>query len=308
MKYVKWFKHDNNARNDPKIRELVRVKGVIAKGIYWDLVEMLHEAGGSLPINKTIEIVAYENHLRKTDVVEYIIKDSELFIINEENGYFFSKRLSNEIQHMEDVSRQKSIAGKASGKARSNGKSNSYIDSNKVENKGEGANKEGKDAQQMMNICSTDDEQYKIKDNRDKIKDKRDNKDSKTKTKVSVPLALPFTSQKFKDAWNILCAQPKWKGKSSNALELSLKKLARYEEAFAVFLIEEAIEHNWQGVVFKDTDEQYEMWKQGKESSFPVSRPKSRIDQLQDDLDYIHNFFNGGQNDERERGTGIDDQ
>ena len=39
-----------------------------------------------------------------------------------------------------------------------------------------------------------------------------------------------------------------------------------------------------------------------------AQKPKSRIDQLQDDLDYIHNFFNGGQNDERERDTGVDDQ
>ena len=70
--------------------------------------------------------------------------------------------------------------------------------------------------------------------------------------------------------------------------------------------MEEAIEHNWQVVVFKDTEENYQQWKQGETNM--SSRPKSRMDQLQDDMNYIHNFFNGGQDNGQGENTSPDDQ
>ena len=42
---------------------------------------------------------------------------------------------------------------------------------------------------------------------------------------------------------------------------MSLKKLGKYDEAFAILLMNESIENNWQGVVFDSTDEKYAKWK-----------------------------------------------
>ena len=60
--------------------------------------------------------------------------------------------------------------------------------------------------------------------------------------------------------WNTLVIQPKWKKKTASALQLSLNKLGKYAEPFAIMLMNDAIERNWQGVVFDNTDEKYEAW------------------------------------------------
>lgn len=74
-------------------------------------------------------------------------------------------------------------------------------------------------------------------------------------------LELPFHGDRFRDGWMKLISTKKWKGKSSDALSLSLRKLAKYEEEFACQLVEDAMEKGWQGVVYEDTDDKYEKWK-----------------------------------------------
>ncbi len=64
----------------------------------------------------------------------------------------------------------------------------------------------------------------------------------------------------FREAWAVLVQQPKWRTKTDAALRMSLKKLARYPEAFAVRLMEDAIENGWQGVVFDNTEEHFKKW------------------------------------------------
>ena len=74
------------------------------------------------------------------------------------------------------------------------------------------------------------------------------------------PLILPFSSDKFLETWAALCEEKNWKGKTQKALQLTLNKLARYEEAFAIELMEKTIENGWKGVVFGDTDAKYQEW------------------------------------------------
>jgi len=75
---------------------------------------------------------------------------------------------------------------------------------------------------------------------------------------------LPFTSQAFTDAWNMLLQMPKWKKKGASSLQMVLKKLSAFEEEFSINLIELAISNNWQGLVFSDTDAKYQQWKLNK--------------------------------------------
>lgn len=74
------------------------------------------------------------------------------------------------------------------------------------------------------------------------------------------PLILPFSSEKFIETWNALCEEKNWKGKTQKALQLTLNKLGKYDEAFAIELMEKTIENGWKGVVFADTDAKYQEW------------------------------------------------
>ena len=85
-------------------------------------------------------------------------------------------------------------------------------------------------------------------------------KQKKTSNDVKESLVFPFTSETFMATWDVLCREDKWKKKTVNALQLSLDKLGKYDERFAIMLMQDAIEHGWQGVVFQNTDERYAAW------------------------------------------------
>ncbi|MBR4855675.1 MAG: hypothetical protein IKU94_03510 [Bacteroidaceae bacterium] len=94
--------------------------------------------------------------------------------------------------------------------------------------------------------------------------DIQDNTDISTKKKkgkpAPQPLILPFASDKFRETWEALCEEKNWKGKTQKALQLTLNKLGKYDEAFAIELMEKTIENGWKGVVFADTDAKYQEW------------------------------------------------
>ncbi|MCS2475499.1 hypothetical protein NXX39_20700 [Bacteroides ovatus] len=85
-------------------------------------------------------------------------------------------------------------------------------------------------------------------------------KSSKKKEGDEKPLIFPFTSIAFMSAWETLRQNPKWKKKLNYALQLSLDKLSKFEEEFAIRQIERAIESNWTGVVFTGTERDYQEW------------------------------------------------
>lgn len=101
-----------------------------------------------------------------------------------------------------------------------------------------------------------------------------DNK-SIIKDKAPAPLILPFSSDKFRMTWEALCEEKEWKKKSDNALRLTLKKLGKYDEAFAIELMERAIEGGWRGVVFNDTDAKYQEWKSARQLAEDNRQPRT---------------------------------
>ncbi|WP_128545112.1 hypothetical protein [Larkinella soli] len=101
-------------------------------------------------------------------------------------------------------------------------------------------------------------------------------KPSKRKAQKPAELAFPdFATDRFKTVWGQLTRQPKWSTKSANALQLSLNKLARYDEAFSIKLMETTIERNWTGVVFEETDEDYRKYCERK-PRIPEEKPQER--------------------------------
>lgn len=100
-------------------------------------------------------------------------------------------------------------------------------------------------------------------------------KKSRKKEGDKKPLEYPFSSIGFMSAWEMLRQTPKWKNKLNLALQLSLNKLGKFEEEFAIRQIERAVESEWTGVVFTGTERDYQEWlklKNGK-SINEVSKP-----------------------------------
>jgi hypothetical protein len=76
-------------------------------------------------------------------------------------------------------------------------------------------------------------------------------------------IPLPFASAAFVTAWrNWLTYRREIKKpyRSAMSVQQTLAKLARYEEAFALELIEKSIANGWQGLIFPQTGEQYQKW------------------------------------------------
>jgi hypothetical protein len=95
------------------------------------------------------------------------------------------------------------------------------------------------------------------------------------------PLILPFSTDKFIETWNALCEEKNWKGKTQKALQLTLNKLGRYHEDFAVELMEKTIENGWKGVVFSDTDAKFQEWQSARQQKIDNAVPRTSQQQPQ---------------------------
>lgn len=71
----------------------------------------------------------------------------------------------------------------------------------------------------------------------------------------------PFNGKEFLELWISLLKMPKWNKKPLSAIQMACTRLKRYDVRFACTLVENAIEGNYQGVVFSDTNIKYENWK-----------------------------------------------
>lgn len=67
-------------------------------------------------------------------------------------------------------------------------------------------------------------------------------------------------SSKLLTLWEELCATPKWKKKSYSAILKNIKSLMKYDEDFALSLVENSIKGDYQGLTFSDTDEKYQQY------------------------------------------------
>jgi len=118
-----YFSHDYNASSDPKIIALIGDYGAVGYGIYWRIVEMLHsENEHKLPLKEYIIRAIAKQMSTSVEQTSAFINDCinvyELFI--EEDGNFYSKRVLENIEKMEDIKEKRSNAGKISAEKRKN--------------------------------------------------------------------------------------------------------------------------------------------------------------------------------------------
>lgn len=116
-----FFRHDYNARNDHKTSALISDHGPAGYGIYWCIVEMLHEEETHKMPLKELTFRALAKQM-STDVeqVKKIVEDCsnvyELLTIQDE--YIYSERVLRNIETRSQISESRSKAGKASAEKR----------------------------------------------------------------------------------------------------------------------------------------------------------------------------------------------
>lgn len=99
MKATLYFPHDNNARGDERIVRLMAAMGCEGYGLYWCLIEKLHEADGWL--HEDHAILAFDMRTQ-CERIQQILHDFDLFIFKE--GRFSSKRVLENIKFRKDRS------------------------------------------------------------------------------------------------------------------------------------------------------------------------------------------------------------
>lgn len=108
-----YFSHDYNARNDEKIKMLIRKHGMMGYGVFWAIVEDLYNNANALRTD--YEGIAYDLRLH-SDIVKSVVNDFDLFQIN---GDYFG---SSSVQARLDQRNEKSLSARKSASYRWNKK------------------------------------------------------------------------------------------------------------------------------------------------------------------------------------------
>lgn len=106
MKETYYFQHDFNARNDPKLQNVLMEHGCAGIGVFWCIVEQLHEQDGILPLDG-IKGIAFALHV-EPKVVESIIHDFDLFEHDEES--FWSESVNKRLQKRVEIQEKRKKA------------------------------------------------------------------------------------------------------------------------------------------------------------------------------------------------------
>lgn len=96
-----YFSHDYGARNDPKMLSLALEAGAAGIGIYWCLVEVLYEQGGSYPLDdRTLNTLAYSLHVTRDEVLNVI---ANFGLFSYDNEKFWSESVLCRLKKREDA-------------------------------------------------------------------------------------------------------------------------------------------------------------------------------------------------------------
>jgi len=107
VKVAYYFKHDENARNDPKILQMRSVYSMEGYGLFWALVEKMRtQEGYKIPISGKYAIAGYASEFGvDTEKLSNFINDcvSEFGLFQTDGEYLWSNSLLRRMQEYEDV-------------------------------------------------------------------------------------------------------------------------------------------------------------------------------------------------------------
>lgn len=106
MKDSYYFKHDMNARNDPKIKSLINKYGLEGYGRFWVIIEMLRESSNyKLEDEEYIwEALAEQMHC-SSDAVRSFVDDcvNKFKLFTQEDGFFYSMSLITRMIKLDEI-------------------------------------------------------------------------------------------------------------------------------------------------------------------------------------------------------------
>ncbi|MBQ3349154.1 MAG: DUF4373 domain-containing protein [Thermoguttaceae bacterium] len=105
-----YFRHDFNASKDPKLQEVRMSLGSEGYGVYWLLLEEL-ASNASHMLSTDYNKLGWELHL-DAGKLKRVVCDYGLFKLTEDGGLFYSERLKNELDTLDEVRQKRSEAGK----------------------------------------------------------------------------------------------------------------------------------------------------------------------------------------------------
>ena len=130
-----YFNHDSTARNDYRIIKLRSKLGYQGYGVCWAVLELLFTEENKLCI-EDYNTLAFGLQC-DSDILTQVVEDYDLFIV--EDGCFYSKRLNNQIQEINNKSiKAKENAAKRWNNAKAmptHSDSNANKENNNKENK-----------------------------------------------------------------------------------------------------------------------------------------------------------------------------
>lgn len=116
-----YFPHDYDASNDPKMVGFLDQYGAKGYGVYWKIVEMLHnDRDQLLPFEQYIYIsIALPMKMTPKEVEDMICSCIEPYRLFASNGEFFwSERVKRNVAVRAEISAARSKAGKESARRR----------------------------------------------------------------------------------------------------------------------------------------------------------------------------------------------
>lgn len=188
MKETFYFQHDYNARNDPKLQDVLIDLGVEGIGVFWCIIEQLYEQGGTLPI-RSCKSIAFALHV-DCNVVERLVHDYGLF--KNDGEKMWSESVLNRLNRRKDISDKRKLAALARWRQNLENQSQASIQSTDnpiVSNANE----------MQVHITSNASAGHKEKEIKEKNNIKESNKEKHETAKRFVPPTLEEVKARIKE-------------------------------------------------------------------------------------------------------------
>ena len=113
MKDAYYFKHDSNARNDPKIQALIKKYGIEGYGRFWVIIEVMRETNGYKISEKkyVLESLAEQMKCSVEEITKFIkdcVEEFELFI--QEDGFVYSSSFLGRMSKLDEIRQKRKFA------------------------------------------------------------------------------------------------------------------------------------------------------------------------------------------------------
>lgn len=114
---ARFFSHDSNARNDPKIIQVRMKYGMAGYGVYFAILEWLNDVDGHLGFLTDINTIAFELRV-PASLVKSIVNDFGLFALTEDGKRFYSESFNRRKALFDSTSKSRSEKARKAAAAR----------------------------------------------------------------------------------------------------------------------------------------------------------------------------------------------